>query len=336
MECDKLIDHTIICGDLNGKSPTWSSPHSPTPSNPEGERIEQALLRSTFTCLNDGSSTWNSQDLSVCSTLDLTFVSPTLATHCIWYVFDFNYGSDHFPIVIPFSLNISKKIGCRPHISMGKINWKLFKNNLELYLDDTTPINTNQALQRYKTLTDNIYLALSEAGAKIKNTKTKVYKRRPQISWWDDICNDTLKEKARKFKEYKTHPTIENLNTYLEISKKVNKQIKKIKLEKFKKFCDSLSPMSNISEVWSKIRGFRCAAANRSSPPPSEILSTNNPALIDTITKLTTPITITSQCHVNPSFPLHIIHNPTCCIPSPSPSLSSPLSINKCYYNNKK
>lgn len=155
IECDKLTEHTIISGDLNGKSPTWSSLHSL--SNPEGDRIEQTLLRSTYTCLNDGSFTWSSQDLSVRSSLDVAFISPILATNCIWYVLDYNYGSDHFPIIISFSLNISKKIGCRPHINMNKINWLSFKNALECYLDDTIPINTNQALQIYNSLTDNIY-----------------------------------------------------------------------------------------------------------------------------------------------------------------------------------
>lgn len=117
----------VVCGDFNGKSPLWCN--SPSLSNVEGKGIEAVILNSSLTVLNDGSFTWCSADLARRFSLDLTIVSRFLAPRSSWRVLDFQYGSDHFPVITTFSDEFSGSIACRPYFSVGRVDWKLFTSN---------------------------------------------------------------------------------------------------------------------------------------------------------------------------------------------------------------
>lgn len=107
-------------------------------NNREGKDIENAIDISDLVCMNNGSPTWCSSDLSRRSILDLFFVSKTLALGFDFEVMGFGYGSDHAPVALTTESLNSTSIPKRPTISVGNINWKNFRNNLDQEIDEIT------------------------------------------------------------------------------------------------------------------------------------------------------------------------------------------------------
>lgn len=92
--------------------------------------------------MNDGSPTtipyWNRTP----STLDLTILSPSLATVVNWTLGTDSMGSNHLPLFFSFDLPTSRKTQFHrtahqhhsmaiPHFSQSNMNWKVYTQTLE-------------------------------------------------------------------------------------------------------------------------------------------------------------------------------------------------------------
>ncbi|KMQ92375.1 pol-like protein [Lasius niger] len=238
------FDPIIICGDINGKSTLWSQ-HIQGPDI-EGRKLENAITNVNLNCLNDGNYTWSSSDLSSASTLDITLVSPTIAHNCNWNILDSNHGSDHFPIIIKIN-EISKNPNFgRPSFSISKVDWNSFqkeciRSTRELH------ISYNDLNKTYNEIIDFIYQALKRAGAS-KHQVNKPRKKAPS-PWWDEECGDIIRDKIRCFKEFKQHPSSDNMEKYLDACKNAAKIFAKKKKTSFQNFCSSLNIDTPLSKV---------------------------------------------------------------------------------------
>lgn len=61
------------------------------------------------------------RQFSTGDTLDLLFTSTLLATSCSVKILDFNYSSDHFPILISLDKFFEEVGNCRPYMNFSKV-----------------------------------------------------------------------------------------------------------------------------------------------------------------------------------------------------------------------
>lgn len=180
----------LIGGDFNGKSHLWSSNIS-TPDT-EGHKIEDAISLANFVCLNNGTDTWISSDLSSSSALDITLASPSLVNHCHWQTLNYPHGSDHYPIIITIdNLNPNPTFG-RPAFSTANIDWLHFQTECNKFTENFN-ILYNNLNYTYNNLIDNIHQTLISSGAS-KQPINNIRKKTP-APWWDDECSNIIANK---------------------------------------------------------------------------------------------------------------------------------------------
>jgi len=88
-------ENTIIAGDFNSWHQSWGSPNN----NRKGCTIFKYISQSNLITLNDGSPTHFSTHHTM-THVDLTIITPNLATQTKWKTDHELFGSDHFPIHI--------------------------------------------------------------------------------------------------------------------------------------------------------------------------------------------------------------------------------------------
>ena len=80
--------------------------------------------------LNDGSATRLSFGYKTFSSIDITLITSSLATHFECQISDNLYGSDHFPMIIPI-LTSNRRRTRRPRWILRRDDWELFRSTLE-------------------------------------------------------------------------------------------------------------------------------------------------------------------------------------------------------------
>lgn len=180
-------DPIILCGDVNGKSPLWCS-QLQWPDT-EGAKLELAITNSDLFCLNDGSMTWSSADLSSSSALDVTIASPSLYRRCNWQILDSNFGSDHYPIIINISNVSFENFFGRPSFSVVKMCWDIFHKECVDMIAEFR-INSNDLGSSYNNLISNIHNALLLSGA-VRHDYSKPLRKAPS-PWWDKECSELI------------------------------------------------------------------------------------------------------------------------------------------------
>lgn len=106
----------------------------------------------------------------------------------------------------------------------------------------------------YERIIDLIYQALKSAGAS-RHQENKLLKKAPS-PWWNEECNEIIRSKNQRFREFKQHPSSDNLHKYLDACKTASKSFKKKKKTSFQQFCFSLNVDMPLSNVWRYIRAF--------------------------------------------------------------------------------
>ncbi|KMQ93500.1 pol-like protein [Lasius niger] len=241
----------IICGDINGKSALWSN-QIQGPDN-EGKKLETAISYTNFFCLNNGENTWMSADLSSTSALDITLISNIIAHKCNWEIMDSNYGSDHLPIITRINEISSNPDFGRPSFSTSTIDWCTFQEEC-ISFTEAFHIVVGNLNATYEELISCIHRSLLIAGA-IRHKPNNLRKNTPS-PWWDEKCNEIIRDKSRIFREFKNQPSQANFKRYTESCKAASKFFAKKKKLAFRNFCSSIDINTPITRVWSYIRAF--------------------------------------------------------------------------------
>lgn len=163
----KFKGHTIIGGDFNLPNDQILS-------------LLDGTLNLDFVSLNDNSPTFWNGERDHYSILDLTFTNSALGLKASWSVHNDLWGSDHFPILIQFNVNISQKAKIsRPKVYNSKTDWELFptlvESDLKEYTQDLLNVSDIQFL--YSTFIALIIDCLQRA---TKHTHLLSYKDYPK------------------------------------------------------------------------------------------------------------------------------------------------------------
>ena len=117
----------ILVGDFNAHSSLWGSEKA----DPNGKIIETVIDKYNSVLINDGSGTRIDTHTGKISHLDLSIVSPSLASISSWNVEDNTLGSDHFLVSLKFDLKIGKDMPQQDNDeelpqSFKNFNWQKF------------------------------------------------------------------------------------------------------------------------------------------------------------------------------------------------------------------
>lgn len=273
--------------------------------------LSNFIAKSTLVYLNDGSATRISANKNHVSAPDLTITLSEMAEVCSWEVLDDPVGSDHLPVFIglreKFIDNGGDKVE-RPKLLLTCFDSELFNKHLiesfavenfkssngaELYEDWYNRYNWYNILcclkagARKRDPSGN-FLSFNHQKDQIVNSmKKSVGKRERRLNkpWWDDKCEEAIKERKKAYTRVLNNPNRENLLNYRVVSHETRKCLKKRKRANFKSFVSDIASMS-MSQFWENINKMKnCAFNNRKSFPSASKLE----AARSTIEKLSPP-----------------------------------------------
>ena len=237
----------ILAGDFNCHHTLWD----PTCSRPDKGALNllNFMDQQNLCVLNDGSPTLLGTPYRRESSVDLTICSPSLMSQSFWSVLNCTYGSDHFPILIKINDWDSHVPNFTPRRNLKKANWIKFARDVDSSISKLPKINSS-IVSEYENFSSILNRA---ADNNIPLSKLPPKNRKPTV-WWDDECEDLINQRRQVLQNYKNNMTPENFHIYLILDRRVKLKFKEKKKANWQNFCESISPNTNISDIWKKIK----------------------------------------------------------------------------------
>ena len=246
----------IITGDFNAHSPLWEKNCTITTN----KRFLENILDSKLYLLNNGQYTRIPDNPNHSPTaIDLTLVSPELATSCSWSPWNDTLNSDHFPIIITFDNN--HKTSCDsypdkiPRFNYKLANWdtfalKLYETQFNKNIFDSTQIDFI-----YNTFTKAIINAAKASMPQLKSQNTQ--KHNGNV-WWNSKCEEATKTKKQAFKNYLRNPTPNHQLASKKAKNHANRVISQAKTEYWTNYFNDTDNL-NITpkDLWFKIKQMK-------------------------------------------------------------------------------
>lgn len=256
-ECflSKLTGNTIIGGDFNAHHSLWGSGKTDT----DGKVLAGALNNVNLIVINDGSATRLTPPGITKSVVDITLVSPSLASVTEWKILDDCMGSDHFPIIIKVNEAICENTvyPSRKWCSK-KANWDIFQNFLDSYI-----INLPHGENIHEKIT--IFVDAIDKSCKMSMPLNKPFlpSHPKKAIWWDNECEEAQSQKIKALKLYKLHSSLDNFVSYKRYEAKAKKLYKMKSKEAWAKFCSTLSSTTPINEIWNTVKRLKSYSPHR-------------------------------------------------------------------------
>lgn len=244
-----LQSPVVVLGDFNAHHSSWGAPRD----DHFGIQIADLFDDLNLGVLNDGSPTRRPVPGQSRSYVDLSLCSPSLLSVLIWSILDLSYGSDHYPIVLSFPKTNNCCVKPLPPLQ----KYRLVKNKWDDY---TAAINnksfqhiSDNVLDNYNKLTSNILLSANESFP-LKNVARNKIASPP---WWDAECTEAVKK--RNDMELLVHDYVDlvTFNQFRNKEAAAKRLLHKKKRGGWKKFCESISPGTPLTTMWSSIRRYR-------------------------------------------------------------------------------
>lgn len=282
-EWEKFFDQfsnrsAFVGGDFNAHNSLWGD----LTNCSNGFHLELALLETDLLVLNNGVPTYINPALNKESVLDLSMISTNLGLISRWEVLQDTWGSDHFPVhtsinvkadSIPKPKKIKRLYSCRT-------DWTRFESSVEAKLPALQDLfDHNKDLQViYSSFVDIITDSLDNEPRTLSRsssspTSTSVSsvsslsrpskhlpspsRSLPSCPWWDSECDALINSRREALRKFKSSRSSQDFIEYSKCNNLARCGIRKIKKEKFKLFCESLTRFSNPSYVWGKIKAFK-------------------------------------------------------------------------------
>lgn len=258
----------LLLGDFN--SHHWSFGSSKVDTN--GICLLDLINDHNLCLLNTGSPTKRTNPNHHVSSVDLSIVSPCLASLLSWKTLSSTYDSDHFPIVITFPHKKSQTLPPQPKMKYRIIenNWPKYKTYVEENIQNLPNVSNNST--ECSSSLSTLLLKAADTTFPLKNASSG---KIPSPPWWDSECTQSIKKRKEAELTYKENMTEDNFNNLLKIITETKKFLKEKRFSKFRIFCTSLSPRTPPSVMWKNVRNFRLGVSHNSfkSIPPSLVNS---------------------------------------------------------------
>jgi len=168
-------ENTIIAGDFNSWHQSWGSPYN----NRKGCTILKYILKSNLITLNDGSPT-NFSTYQTMTHVDLTIITPYLATQIKWKSDHELFGSDNFPIHTNLFDNQNSSRSYKvPRYKLETAYWPLFTPLTEIFHNRRPPSNkiNQEAANIIKIIHQSASTAITQSNPVLNEKKI--------VRWWN-------------------------------------------------------------------------------------------------------------------------------------------------------
>lgn len=247
----------ILMGDFNAHSPMWGSDRYDI----RGRTLELFIEESGLTLLNSGEHTYCNVRSGNFSAIDLTLCSPRLSTIMLWEPLDDPHFSDHFPLKM--SLNIPKtQLLLNQKWIINKADWEIFTRSVRF------PELPNDIDEAVEVLTSRI---IEAANKSIPKTSGNISSK--SLPWWNDEIKSAIQEKKHRLNRFRRYPTLENTIAFKKARAKARKLMNESQKKSWEEFVSSMTPETNIKEIWQKIRTI---TGHRNSLLPTAIKMNGN------------------------------------------------------------
>lgn len=240
----------ILCGDFNSHSKLWNAKKA----NVNGLEIEDFLHKNyEMFLLNGDEITHVNSSYRTLSTLDLTFVSSSIANEVTWLVYEDVCYSDHHPVLLKIHSHHENNVqySYRDIWMYKKADWLKYQQEIDFHekikLLEHTDIDV--IIQQ---VNDNILKAAKSAIPKVN------FSRVPRmVPWWNEVVQQAFKERREALRQYKNDRSLENFINYKRKKAKARYEIRASKKGSWMLFVDSINEPVNESEMWKKIQRFK-------------------------------------------------------------------------------
>ena len=241
-----INNNTLICGDFNSHNSLWGS----NLTDKNGQFTEDFMSKFDLICLNSGEGTRINVAQGSTSCIDISLTSHSLGAKHNWTVLQDTWGSDHHPILI----ELNEKCFYSPYKSsvrwsLKKGSWDKFKVACDEFILE--PDNDN-CEDTYNTFIDQLVTAIDSSFPKITGQVNNV--KKVPTSWWNDKCEQAIKDRKAALKILKKSCHPDDLIAYKRACAIARKTIKQAKREDWRQFCSSINSQSSSKQIWSKIK----------------------------------------------------------------------------------
>lgn len=243
----------IFLGDANARNTLWGDAEI----NARGRALENIVLNSPISILNDGSPTHYHIQTNTYTTIDLSICSSVIIDDLLYKVLNSRYTSDHYPIKITWN-NPPIVINGPVRFKLEKADWKNFKNLTEIVFPNN--LTTPQLLETIQ----NVIITAADMAI----PKTNGNLRKPPVPWWDENCRRAKREYNRAERALKRNPNIHNRIRYKRAKAYSRYTMNQAKTKCFQNYVSSINQKTTLHQVWKKVRKIQ----GKFTPTPNPVL----------------------------------------------------------------
>ena len=152
--------------------------------------------------INNGKGTRLNHNGSL-SHLDIVFCSRNLSYNMEFDIIEDLWGSDHYPLIVKYSADISEYCNCSNKYIYSKADWKLFEKCL---LEDTSIL---PQITNVDTAYEKLISSFINARNRSVPRKTEKFKHK-YSPYWTAQCSLAKQNKKSAEKELRKNKTLEN------------------------------------------------------------------------------------------------------------------------------
>lgn len=259
----------IVMADANARSTSWGSRETCG----RGTILEGAMMSSTSVILNDGSHTRLSPQTGHTTCPDVTLVSHSLALDVDWYVWEDNFGSDHYPIVMPLLgrgwTDARGRDGTEGR--EGGYDWE--RADWVEYHAMTGEESGLRGIERMSQLVEFVAECTNQTVPK-RSFRTGY---ETPIPWWSRELH-TLRNKSRSAaRRFRRNNSQENGLLYRRTRAIFRRSVKEAIREHWRSVVEDLNFRTDLSETWDKLRRIQ----GKSKPRIKKIVLDHSGELVD-------------------------------------------------------
>lgn len=250
----------LLAGDLNAHHVAFGC----RSTNSRGNDVYNILDECDLCILNSGSPTTVGTAYHNQSAIDISCISPSLASLCDWKVHSDPMGSYHYPTIIDIYTSVDKYEVNDPseRYLYNKADWSLFRSETKEAFKHFT-IDENQPLSCYNNFIDILNKVKEVCIPKV--THVTQYTIRKPVPWWDDECAEAVRKSKVALNYYRSHPSVDNFLQYKKVDALKKKLLSEKKKSSWRTLCESFNRNTPVSRIWNYMRRFKRVSIQKHS-----------------------------------------------------------------------
>lgn len=228
---------TIFVGDFNAHNTAWNCQNT----DKNGEYLWDITYEKELICINEGTESRIGDIGQIGSNIDLIFSTMEIADSLECEQSNEPWGSDHYPLKLKLKKEVQIYRKKTNKFTTKKTRWKEYAKAVQRVMQARTTRNEeeqNEDIEReYQEFIEIIKEAITnitDGGRTDGRNKSQNSIQKNQVRWWDEECEEAIKERRKAFKKFKEKKDTHSFEMYQQMKVQTRKIISK-KKRKFRR-----------------------------------------------------------------------------------------------------